>query len=211
MLIRRRQILFFILYALILFYIDIQYFSSSLTSIKYIEDQSIYDLILKPQKLFFNFSVSFSIFIYISRKSFFSIELMVRYNRKLFTNVILHGLELVALYVFLIFFTLIITSVYYKLQFRCDLLQSILIMLLLANMFYHIYIFVYCSTNRHFWGVASIVIISFAILLIYIALYMSHFSALILTEKIYNCLNLFLFNLVLVITNYVFLKRKEVL
>ena len=168
MLVRKRQVIFWITNYVIVCYIIQQYIGVNQGYSQCLNDGMIYDLILSPQKLFFNNAIAFAILTYISNKAFFSTELMIRYGQRLFCNIMLHGLVLVVLFTFVTFGVTILTAVFYGLSIHFSYLQSGVMLFLFILLFYNIYILSYCLTNKTFLGMTTLIVYGVLIVMIYV-------------------------------------------
>ncbi len=192
------------MYTILLLYMIQQY--ATIHQYGVFNSQMIYDLVENPQKLLFNTTIVFILYLYISRVNFVQPELLIRYNKRFSMILIKHGVYSSVVYTLLTFIIMILGSaiVGISIQIGSYLLLHILKLFIFCSYIYFVYLLIYIISYKHILAFFTIISVNFLLLVSYIGMnYYGGITNMIVIQN--NHLNWFLFGIItMVIVTYLY-------
>lgn len=209
--VKKNKLIWMLFYIILLSYMIMQY--ATIHQFVIFDSQMIYDLVESPQKLLFNTTILFILYLYISRVNFLEPELLIRYNRRLSKILIKHGIYSSIIYTFLTFSILILCSVIIgiPIQVGIYLLLHILKLFIFCLYISFVYLSIYIISVKQILAFFVILTVNFLLLVSYVGLnYYGGITNMIVIK--HNNMNWFIFGFITIVSMsylYTSINKKE--
>ncbi|UTR16481.1 hypothetical protein MM221_08040 [Salipaludibacillus sp. LMS25] len=154
-------------YTVTLVFVTVQFIE--VTAVQTFDHLMFEELLMRPQKLLFNTSIFFVLFLYATRKEFLNPLLVSRYTTKLPIKIITYGILISV--VFLISTLTVLLSVAFAkglaIELNLSLIAPLLKFMLYCLFVYMTYALVYLITNKKILSLFINIVISFVLLITY--------------------------------------------
>ncbi|MCR6098777.1 hypothetical protein HXA31_15545 [Salipaludibacillus agaradhaerens] len=167
MILNKGTYIWFLFYTVTLVFVTVQFIE--VTAVQTFDYLMFEELLIRPQKLLFNTTLFFVLFLYVTRKEFLNPLLVSRYTKKLPIKMITYGILISAVFV-ISTLTVLLSVVFAKglaIELNLSLIAPLLKFILYCLFVYMTYAVVYLMTNKKIPSLFINIVISFVLLITY--------------------------------------------